>query len=140
MSDVDQMDYGPRLSGPTAFNTKSKERFMRGRFRELVDHLGRKPSVTERILIQRICALMWMLLKFDERIDEEGLGEVSGHAQRAYLAAENRLRLDLQAIGLAPPKPSEPRWQDVMADIAAQNASRAAVDEATAVDELGDVR
>jgi hypothetical protein len=96
------MKYRPRLATPRKFTPETRVRFMRVRYHELVRHLGQVPSVTEHILIQRICALQWMLLKFDERIDAEGLGDVSGHAQRAYLAAENRLRLDLQVLGLAP--------------------------------------
>jgi hypothetical protein len=94
------LDLGPRLSGPRVFNAKSRERFMRRRYRELAIHIGHPPSATERVLLERIVRLQWMLLRMDQRIEEEGLGELSGHAQRAMLAAENRLRCDIALLGL----------------------------------------
>jgi uncharacterized small protein (DUF1192 family) len=41
--------------------------------RELGHHIGHEPSVTERILIERIAALQWELLKLDARVEDEGL-------------------------------------------------------------------
>jgi hypothetical protein len=48
-------------------------------------------------------SLEWELRKLDARIDDGD--ELSGHALRARLAAENRLRLDLSALGLRPIAP-----------------------------------
>lgn len=52
------------------------------------------------LLIQRIIAVEWELRRQDAKIDQGE--ELSGHAIRGRLAAENRLRLDLQALGLRP--------------------------------------
>ena len=64
--------------------------------------------MTERILIERIVALQWELAKLDARVEDEGIAGLSGHALRARLAAENRLRLDLQTLGLRPPDAAKP--------------------------------
>ena len=66
-------------------------------------HLGRAPSYAERLLIGRLLAIEWELRRQDAKI--EAGEELSGHALRARLAAENRLRLDLQALGLQPAAP-----------------------------------
>lgn len=106
---------GSRPYSPRAFNALTKQRFTLDRWRHLVDHLGRDPSFPERILIGRIVALEWNLLRQDAKVDA---GEdLSPHALRARMAAENRLRLDLTALGLRPGK-AAPRGR-TMADILA---------------------
>ena len=87
---------------PVVFNRQSRTRFERNRTGELLRHLGRPASFPELLLIGRIVSVEWWLLKTDARIDE-GI-ELSGHDIRGRLAAENRLRLDLVALGLGPPK------------------------------------
>lgn len=85
---------------PKVFNKESRRRFALARRRALAAHLGRPPSYPEQIIISRLIALEWWLRRLDARIDDGE--ELSGHAIRGRLAAENRLRLDLQALGLAP--------------------------------------
>jgi hypothetical protein len=71
-------------------------------------HLGRDPSFPERIIISRIIRVEWELRRTDAKLDA-GI-ELSGHDIRGRLAAENRLRLDLVALGLQPatPQPTDP--------------------------------
>jgi len=76
--------------------------------------LGREPSSPERILISRIIMVEWELRRLDARMDAGD--ELSGHAMRARLAAENRLRLDLRELGLRPGAATEPRLADLLAE------------------------
>jgi hypothetical protein len=93
-------------------------RFAARRREALVAHLGREPSYPERILISRICANEWDLLRLDARLDAGE--ELSGHAARLRLALENRLRLDLRELGLAPAAPREPTLAEYLAQRQAQ--------------------
>jgi hypothetical protein len=95
-----------RLYSPRAFNRRSRQRFSAARTEELVRHLARPPSFPERIIISRVIAIEFELRKYDDAI-ADGV-ELSGHALRARLAAENRLRLDLRELGLAPASANEP--------------------------------
>src|SRR5262249_53878798 len=90
----------PRIWTPRTFNKRTKQRFVTDRTSALLRHLGRQPSYTERILISRIVALEWSLRRIDAKMDAGE--ELSGHAERARLAAETRLRLDLRELGLQP--------------------------------------
>ena len=90
----------PRLREPRVFNRRARRRFEAERLVALTAHLGRAPSYAERLLIGRLLAIEWELRRQDAKI--EAGEELSGHALRARLAAENRLRLDLQALGLQP--------------------------------------
>jgi hypothetical protein len=100
---------------PKIYNKRSRQRFARDRTAQLIRHLGRPPSYPERILISRIVAVEWDLKRLDARLDDGE--ELSGHAMRARLAGENRLRLDLRELGLQPaaaPAPSFDDWCDSM--------------------------
>src|SRR5438874_6762964 len=89
-----------RLYRPRVFNRVSKARFTRNRLGELARHVGRQMTFAERIVVNRIVSLEWWLYRLDARIDA---GEdLSAHAVRARLAAENRLRLDLAALDHKP--------------------------------------
>jgi hypothetical protein len=83
---------------PKVFNRLSRTRFERIRAAELARHLGRSLSYPEKILITRIISIEWELLRTDAKLDA-GI-TLSGHDIRGRLAAENRLRLDLQALGM----------------------------------------
>jgi hypothetical protein len=87
-----------RLYRPRQFNRVSRTRFERNRIGELVRHLGRPATFPERIIINRIVAIEYELLRTDAKLDRGE--ELSGHDIRGRLAAENRLRLDLVALGL----------------------------------------
>src|ERR1700746_2153428 len=94
----------PRLWGPPYrhkdFNPRARRRFERVRGGELIRHLGREPSITEKILITRIVSVEYELLRIDAKLDA-GI-TLSGNDIRGRLAAETRLRLDLQALGMMP--------------------------------------
>jgi hypothetical protein len=92
------------LYAPRRFNKRSRQRFTADRTVELIRHLGREPSYAEKILISRICAIEFELRKYDSKLDAGE--ELSGHALRARLAAETRLRLDLTALKPAAPAPA----------------------------------
>jgi hypothetical protein len=97
-----------RLYRPQRFNSLTRQRFALDRMRQLTRHLGREPSYTERVLIDRCIANEWDLRRLDARLDAGE--ELSGHAARLRLALENRLRLDLRELGLQPAtaKPTNP--------------------------------
>jgi hypothetical protein len=88
-----------RLYSPRKFTARTKARFGVDRTAELVGHLGRAPSYPEQLIIDRIINLEWWLRRLDARLDAGE--ELSGHAIRARLAAETRLRLDLAALSPA---------------------------------------
>jgi hypothetical protein len=86
--------------------------------------LGREPSYPEKILISRIIAVEWDLIRIDRKMD---LGEeVSPYAMRNRLAGENRLRLDLQALGLAPRAAPQPTLDDHLRMLAERRHAEAA--------------
>jgi hypothetical protein len=89
-----------RIFEPRTFSRRTQQRFARNREAELLRHLGRDPSYPERIIISRVIRVEWELLRTDAKLDAGK--ELSGHDIRGRLAAENRLRLDLQALGLRP--------------------------------------
>jgi hypothetical protein len=111
------------LYAPRRFNKRSRQRFSADRTAELIRHLGREPSYVERILISRIIAVEFDLRRIDAKLDAGD--ELSGHDMRARLAAENRLRLDLQALGMKPTAPTAPSLQDYLAAKAASAAEAA---------------
>jgi hypothetical protein len=121
---TDQRDANFRVYNPRVFSRRTKQRFISDRTAELIRHLARAPSYPERLIIARIISLEWELRRLDARIDD---GEVlSGHALRARLAAENRLRLDLAALGLKPAAPRVPTLAEHIAAIAEREAREAA--------------
>jgi hypothetical protein len=101
-----------RLYQPRIFNRTTKSRFLRDRTSALIGHLGREPSFPERIIIARAVAIEWELRRLDARLDRGE--ELSGHALRARLAGENRLRLDLLALGLKPATARPPTLAEVL--------------------------
>ncbi len=106
-----------KIVGSTALG-----RFIRNLEAELVAHVGGHPSITQRLLIDRIIKLRLQLDRLDERLDADG--ELSEHACRLRMAAENRLRLDLVALGLAPRPPPVPTLEQELVRIAAEKAAR----------------
>jgi hypothetical protein len=97
-----------RFYKPRTYTKRTRLRFERDRTGELIRHLGREPSYPERIIIARCVGIEWDLRRLDAKIDAGD--ELSGHALRARLAGENRLRLDLQVLGMRPAaaKPLDP--------------------------------
>jgi hypothetical protein len=95
-----------KLYAPRKFTARTKARFIADRTIELLRHLGRTPSYPEKIIISRVVAIEWNLRRTDAKLDDGQ--DLSGHDIRGRLAAENRLRLDLAALGLKPAAPKVP--------------------------------
>jgi hypothetical protein len=110
------------IFAPRTFNKRTRQRFTRIRTAALTAHLGREPSYPEKIILGRVVAVEWELRRLDAKLDAGE--ELSGHALRARLAAETRLRLDLQAIGLQPCKPRQPDIREILAQRAAEAGRR----------------
>lgn len=96
MNESTDLDHS-RQYHPRRFTPTTKQRFFRDRRRGYIDHLGGTASRAQLTLIDRVIRCEWDLLRLDARADE---GDLSDHALRTKLALENRLRLDLVAIGL----------------------------------------
>ena len=65
---------------------------------ELTQHVGGRPSATQRILIERIAMLATHLARMDaEALDAGGM---SDHARKQYLAWDGSLRRAAAALGL----------------------------------------
>ena len=105
------------LFEPKKFNLRTWQRFRRNRTAELVRHIGGEASTAQAILVSRIVRNEWDLRRLDVQMMT---GELSQHAMRTRLAMENRLRLDLQALGMRPAEPKTPSLVDLTADIIAK--------------------
>jgi hypothetical protein len=110
-----------RFYKPRTYTKRTRLRFERDRTAELIRHLGREPSYPERIIIARCVGIEWELRRLDAKIDAGD--ELSGHALRARLAGENRLRLDLRELGMRPAAPKAPM---TLADLRAEANRRPA--------------
>lgn len=86
------------LYGPKTATARARQRFFASRTRDFGRHLGANPSIAQRILMTRAIRCEWDLRLLDRRLDEEG--ELSQHAVHLRASLENRLRLDLSALGL----------------------------------------
>jgi hypothetical protein len=117
----------PGTREPRVFNRRSRMAFVRDQTAALVAHLNREPTYPERILITRIAMTEWQQRRLEARMDAGE--ELSGHAQRAYNAAGNRLRLDLKALGLQAAQGAV----DPMAAIRQYEAEQAAAQRAKTV-------
>ena len=74
-------------------------RFIRDLERQLVDHVGGSPSVTQRLLIERIIKIKLQLDELDGKLTS---GDWTAHDQRTYGALLNAQRLCLRELGLGP--------------------------------------
>ena len=101
---------GVRPFSPRSFSPQIRQRFAADRRFKLVRHLGRAASYAECILIERVIRNEWDLRRLDAKLDAGE--ELSGHALRARLAMENRLRLDLRELGLKGVAERAPSFRD----------------------------
>jgi len=102
---IDRGGLGWTISGRTR-----EGRFITNFENLLVDHLGREPSITEKLLIQR-CARMACHL---ELMDEASLARGESFAPSdnvRYCAWSNGLARMLVRLGLEPTKIDEPRFE-----------------------------
>jgi hypothetical protein len=85
---------------------RTKEaRLMRQLRAELVAHVGRKPSATQRALVERAVWLSLHVAQLDAKAAEGGA--MTEHDHRTYLAWSNSLSRTLKLLGwkAAAPKP-----------------------------------
>jgi hypothetical protein len=105
---------------------RSREgRFLRAYERQLLDHIGNNPSVTQRCLIQRAARLALHLELMDER-SLAGDHVFTVHDHNHYVAWSNALARHLARLGLEPQaaKPMDP--YDYAAMLNARDAETAA--------------
>jgi hypothetical protein len=119
----------PRLARPRRMEKlSSRVRFLRQRYVELLEHLGRPPSAPERILIERIGEVEWGIRWLDAQIEAEPDGRFKLGLMRERTAATTQLRASLAALGLMPgrrarqmtgerKRAAAESWQDVMAAV-----------------------
>lgn len=93
---------------------RSREgRYLRNFEAMLAQHVGGKPSATQRVLIARAAKLALRLELFDERTMAVELGERSA---REYLALSNHLRLCMRELGLKGAEPRAPSLAGAFAE------------------------
>jgi len=74
-------------------------RFIRQLEAQLVEHLGGKPSVAERLLIDRIIRMRLQMETLDQKLAS---GAWTDHDRRTYAALLNASRLHIRELGLKP--------------------------------------
>jgi hypothetical protein len=89
---------------------------------ELIRHVGGKPSLAQRALIDRLAWLQVHLALLDERMMRTG--ELSDHASRQYLAWANTLTRGLGRLGFEA-APAQRRQTSLADHIAAKNSQTA---------------
>ena len=97
---------------------------------ELVEHAGGKPNAAQRALIDRLAWMQVHLARMDRRMLESG--DLSEHAGRQYLAWSNSVTRGLVALGLQPPPPPKPTWQETVAELHRQNGQFEDADDGAA--------
>lgn len=87
---------------------------------ELTDHLGGRPSVTQRLLIERVAILIFRL----DMLDRQMLDGVTmeEHTRRAYLAWHNSVSRSLRHLGLTGAPAKAPSLADYLANKQAEAA------------------
>jgi hypothetical protein len=88
-------------------------RLMRQTREALVQHLGGKPSATEKLLIERAANLQLRIATMDRKFSETG--EMTEHDTRTYLAWTGSLSRLLRDLGLKGTPPKPPTVAEVMA-------------------------
>jgi hypothetical protein len=98
---------------------RSREgRYIRALETQLLAHVGGRPSVTERLAIQRLARVSLRLQLFDEKIDAGAA--MTDHDSRVYGALHNSFRLLIRELGLkSDAAPKAPSLADVAAQIVA---------------------
>lgn len=94
-------------------------RFVRHLEAELVAHVGGAPSITQKLLIDRIIRTRLQLDALDEKL---AAGSFAPHDQRTYGALLNAHRLGLRELG----KPAKAQPQDALQYLANKRAGHAA--------------
>jgi hypothetical protein len=106
------------------FDGRSAEgRFVRALEAELVQHVGGDPTITQRLLIDRLIKIQLQLAAFDAKLAS---GKWTGHDQRTYGGLLNAFRLTARELGLKATAAKPPSLADIAAEIVAKRESTAA--------------
>jgi hypothetical protein len=99
-------------------NGRSREgKFLRAYELALIEHVGGRPSATQRALITRTARLALHLELLDERAVVEGRG-LSATDTHFYCVWSNSLARHLAKLGFEPTPPAKPRLADTLSEIA----------------------
>jgi hypothetical protein len=105
---------------------RSREgRFLRQYEKQLLDHVGNNPSVTQRCLIQRAARLALHLELMDER-SLAGDHVFTTHDHLHYVSWSNALARHLGRLGLTPTAQKPPSLADHLAALASRSEETAA--------------
>jgi hypothetical protein len=92
-------------------------RFLKSIRADLIEHVGGRPSATQRALIER---LAWLYLRVSQLNSKLASGGgFTAHDSRTYLAWSNSLGRGLRELGLQPAVPPTRTLADVLAGKAA---------------------
>ena len=100
-------------------------RFVRDLEKQLIEHVGGNPSITQRLLIERMIKVRIQLDLLDEKLAS---GEWTAHDSRTYGGLLNAYRLTAREIGLDAKAKAQPTLQEHLARKAAEAAARAGDD------------
>ena len=90
---------------PRKFTSLTYSRFATSRRAALIEHLGRQPSTTERLLIEQTITLEWQQRLLNRRLhDDMPVAELRALLRTAP-SLVTEIRMNLQALGLRPPAP-----------------------------------
>ena len=92
-------------------------KFLRAYEQALIEHVGGKPSITQRALITRTARLALHLELMDERCLREGRG-FGPTDHHFYCVWANSLARHLEKLGFAPARKPSRRLTDIMAEAA----------------------
>ena len=90
---------------------------------ELTRHVGGRPSVVQRMLIERAAVLVLRLAKLDDKIINEA-GPLTLHDTDYVIAWQNALTRILVALGVDRAAAPQPTLDDILRDIAEAKATQ----------------
>jgi hypothetical protein len=97
------------------FDGRSAEgRFVRRLEAELIAHVGGAPTITQRLLIDRLIKIRLQLDLLDAKLVRS---KWTAHDSRTHGGLCNAFRLTAQALGLQPPAAREKSLDEILADI-----------------------
>jgi hypothetical protein len=112
---------GSGLYRPRKFTAMTKQRFYRDRWKRLTAHVGGAPNERQKVVIESIVRVEWLIMRLSARLEDEG--ELPAHASRELLAFHNHLRLLSRELGLKPAAAKPPSLAEY---IAARDRTKAA--------------
>ena len=97
-------------------------RFIRDLERQLTQHVGGDPSITQKLLIERLIKIRLQLDLLDKKLAEGGWTHLDG---RTYAGLLNAYRLTVRELGLQPAKHKQPSLAEHFAARAAAGGDAA---------------